>query len=94
MISIYCFTKKNIHEAGALPPSSVTHSHFSQFCPICTLNNIAGHSKSGELKSRGVMEISAGKGGGRRNASEFHNFPLHDNDAEFPIDEMYETNYL
>ena len=23
----------------------------------------------------------------------FHSFPLHDNDAEFPLDEMYETHY-
>lgn len=30
------------------------------------------------------MERVLGKGGGRRHASEYHNFPLHDDDAEFP----------
>jgi hypothetical protein len=35
------------------------------------------------------METAANRGGGRRNAAEFHNFPLHDNDAEFMGDDMY-----
>ena len=40
------------------------------------------------------METAGGRGGGCRHAAtEFHSFPLHDNDAEFLGDLMYETDY-
>ena len=39
------------------------------------------------------MESVARRGGGRRHASEYHSFPLHDDDAEFPeFPDINDTN--
>ena len=40
------------------------------------------------------MASAVGRRGGHRHAAvEFHSFPVHNNEAEFPSDLMYETDY-
>ena len=55
----------------------------------------AVHSITRDITNRGLIETAGlGRGGGRRHAArEFHTFPVHDDDTEFPEDVMHDTDF-
>ena len=93
MISVYCFTKKNIHEAGALPHHQSlirTSLNFAQFALSVALQGTQNPRNSRAGGSWKPPQAGGVVGGMQLSSIVFRSMTMMPN---FPLDEMYESDY-